>query len=255
MRVLRFHGQQSERDRLKSAIRLGEIKFDLCVTTYEAYSAEDSWFKTRRWTYCVLDEGHRVKNADTHISGKLQGIGSLYRLSTFFTSGECHIWLTTSVGICLTVLTGTPVQNNLVELWGLLHWLYPQVFTDSSERLFKESFDLTRGTYSMPFLSAAQSLLSSIMLRRTKNTVEISVPPREELTVFLPMAEAQRFWYYRLLTRMDSVELENIFNIKDKGEDEGRKEVQAYLASQVKRGKSGEQSGAHSCQRILQFLC
>ena len=52
-----------------------------------------------------------------------------------------------------TVLTGTPVQNNLLELWSLLHWLYPSVFTRATENLFKASFDLSRGSYSIPFLN------------------------------------------------------------------------------------------------------
>lgn len=141
-------------------------------------------------------------------------------------------------------MTGTPVQNNLVELWGLLHWLYPSVFTPASERLFKESFDLSRGMYSMPFLKAAQNLLATIMLRRTKANVEFTVPPREELTVFLPMTEAQRFWTYRLLTRMDTMDLKEIFTAKTDGAetpmDQGRKEVMSHLATQIKRGKSGE---------------
>lgn len=112
------------------------------------------------------------------------------------------------------VLTGTPIQNNLVELWGILHWLYSSVFTAASEQPFKDSFDLNRGVYSLPFLNAAQKLLSKIMLRRTKATVEMSVPPREELTVFVPMTEAQRFWTYRLLTRMERMDLEEIFDVK-----------------------------------------
>ena len=80
--TLRFHAQQAERDRLKLAIRDGEITFDICVTTYEGYVAEDTWFKSRRWTYVVLDEGHRIKNSDTNLSRKLKGIGSMYKLST-----------------------------------------------------------------------------------------------------------------------------------------------------------------------------
>lgn len=46
-----------------------------------AFVAEDSWFKTRRWTYCVLDEGHRIKNSETNLAHKVQGVGALYRLS------------------------------------------------------------------------------------------------------------------------------------------------------------------------------
>lgn len=77
---MRFHAQHNERARLKNAVRSGEVEFDICVTTYEGYVAEDSWFKSRRWTYVVLDEGHKIKNAETIIANKVQGIGSLYRL-------------------------------------------------------------------------------------------------------------------------------------------------------------------------------
>ena len=134
------------------------------------------------------------------------------------------------------------MQNNLVELWSLLHWLYPTVFTLASERIFRESFNLSKGTYSIPILKAAQELLKVIMMRRTKDTVEISVPPREELSVFIPMTEAQRFWTYRLLTRMDTLELQEIFTSKleDETVDEGRRQVREQIATQMNRTASGE---------------
>lgn len=142
------------------------------------------------------------------------------------------------------VLTGTPVQNNLVELWGLLHWLYPSIFGPSSERLFKDSFNLEKGMYSIPFLSATEKLLSVVMLRRTKDSVEIQVPPREELTVFLPMSEAQRFWTYRLLTRLDTIDLQEIFTSDTDNEKENasRKEMKAYLSAKIEESKTGQQN-------------
>ena len=143
------------------------------------------------------------------------------------------------------VLTGTPVQNNLVELWGLLHWLYPTVFTSSSEELFKDSFDLERGMYSLPFLSATQDLLSTIMLRRTKTNVEFDVPPKETLTVFLPLTELQRFWTYKLLTRLDNVDLKEIFSESINPENEvasqGRREVLSHLENQMQQVRAGGQ--------------
>ena len=82
------------------------------------------------------------------------------------------------------------------------------------------------------------------MLRRTKDTVDIKVPPREELTVFLPMSEAQRFWTYRLLTRLDSMELQEIFtsNPEDEKENERTKEVKAYLSAKIEQSKTGQQN-------------
>ncbi|KAF8634735.1 hypothetical protein AX15_000747 [Amanita polypyramis BW_CC] len=218
--TLRFHGIVNERNRIKETLRRRSIEQPhIIFTTYETFVAEDSWFKSQRWKYCVLDEGHKIKNADTNIAGKLQGLGCLYRL----------------------ILTGTPVQNNLVELWSLLHWLYPSVFTDTSERLFKESFDMSKGSYDISFLNAAKELVSKVMLRRTKASVEIDVPPREEMTIFLPLTEAQRFWTYRLLTKMDTLDLEEIFSqgskikVEDKAIHEGRQEVLSILEDQMKQ--------------------
>ncbi|OAX35586.1 hypothetical protein K503DRAFT_358854, partial [Rhizopogon vinicolor AM-OR11-026] len=232
LRLFRFHGTQSERDRLKNSVRHDELKFDLCITTYEAYVAEDTWFKSRRWFYCVLDEGHRIKNSETNLSSKLRGLGSLYRL----------------------ILTGTPVQNNLVELWGLLSWLYPSIFTPPSERLFRESFDLSRGSYSMPFLKAAQELLAVVMMRRTKADVDIAVPPREELSLFIPMTEAQRFWTYRLLTRMDTMDLKEIFTEASGPLTEGRKEVFSHIASAIDRNTTGETNRWRKLMNLLMQL-
>ncbi|KAG5353088.1 hypothetical protein C0989_010470 [Termitomyces sp. Mn162] len=189
MRVIRFHGPINERERLKHSMR-SDRNFDIMLTTYETYVAEDQWFKSNRWTYCVLDEGHKIKNPDALLSQKVHGLGSLCRL----------------------LLTGTPVQNNLGELWALLHWLLPTVFTQATQSRFNDSFDMQRGSYAMPFLNAAKKLVSTIMLRRTKAIVAgDDVPPREELTVFIPLTETQRWWTYKLLTRLPAADIRKIF--------------------------------------------
>ena len=140
------------------------------------------------------------------------------------------------------MLTGTPIQNDLVELWGILHWLYPTVFTRASEKRFKDAFSLSAGSYDLAFLNAAKKLLSKIMLRRTKAVVEATVPPRDELTVFVPLTEAQRFWYYRLLTRMDTLELEQIFGAVDEREDQGRKEAKEEVKKKIESVDSNRAS-------------
>ncbi|KAK0184817.1 P-loop containing nucleoside triphosphate hydrolase protein [Armillaria mellea] len=213
MRTLRFHGPSVQRTMIKKTFL--EKSFDIVLTTYEAFSVELSWFKSRRWNYCVLDEGHKIKNSGTLVAQNLQSIGSLYRL----------------------ILTGTPVQNNLVEVWGLLHFLYPNIFTVKTEQKFLESFDLGRGIYDVPFLGAVQKLLSVIMLRRTKSVVSVDVPPRDEVTVFIPLTEAQRFWHYRLFHRIDIVDLEQIFDpqleVDSRAANEGRREVLSHLLNDV----------------------
>lgn len=100
---------------------------------------------------------------------------------------------------------------------------------------------MAKGSYNMSFLSAAKELVSKIMLRRTKASVEIDVPPREEMTIFVPLTEAQRFWTYRLLMRMDTVDLKEIFSqgskikVEDRAIHEGRQEVLSMLENQMKQ--------------------
>ena len=230
LKVLRFHGSTQERDRLKK-VATGEIDqygnetvssrkrknsrrtatgkpiidldsdlenapeercVDLVVTTYEGFLAEQGWFKKAFvWKYVVLDEGHKIKNDLSLISKALQGLGAEYRL----------------------ILTGTPLQNNLQELWALLHWLYPEVFTDKTADLFKESFNLTKGQVSTKVMEDARRLLEVIMLRRMKQSpgVDLNLPPKTEVLLYVPLTPMQRFWYMRLLTRADRGLLEELF--------------------------------------------
>ncbi len=237
LKVLRFHGSTQERDRLKK-IATGEIDVygnqtitsrkrkndrrtatgkpivdldsdledatdergvDLIVTTYEGFLAEQGWFKKAFvWSYVVLDEGHKIKNDLSLISKALQGLGAEYRL----------------------ILTGTPLQNNLQELWALLHWLYPEVFTEKTADLFRNSFNLTKGQVSTKVMDDSRRLLEVIMLRRMKNSagVNLNLPPKTEVLLYVPLTPMQRFWYMRLLTRADQGLLEELFQGAEKKE-------------------------------------
>jgi SWI/SNF-related matrix-associated actin-dependent regulator of chromatin subfamily A member 5 len=235
LKVIRFHGPIKERNRLKKVV-VGEIDMfgnltaqaktkmksrrkntgknvisldtdsedeqdvgvDLVVTTYECYRVENSWFKKAFvWRYVVLDEGHTVKNHDSLVSKSLQGLQAEYRL----------------------ILTGTPLQNNLSELWSLLHWLYPEVFIDKTNELFDTSFNLTKGQYSSTVLDSSRHLLELIMLRRMKTSpgVDLNLPPKTEILLFVPLSPMQRFWYTRMITKADQGLLNELFrNAKDK---------------------------------------
>ncbi|KAJ6541806.1 P-loop containing nucleoside triphosphate hydrolase protein [Mycena capillaripes] len=228
MRAVRFHGTPEERERIKGLMRgTDAAAVDIVLTTYETLSSTDiGWFKTRRWTCVVLDEGHRIKNSDTEVASRVAALGGQWRI----------------------ILTGTPIQNNLTELWGLFHWLYPQIFKQTTRALFAASFDLQQGTYALPVLNAVRALLGTIQLRRTKNSLSAGalggVPPREEYTVFIPLTELQRFWTYRLLTRLDKVDLEAIFPSQKEEEgkmDDGRREVLKLLANQAQGSTTTKQ--------------
>jgi SWI/SNF-related matrix-associated actin-dependent regulator of chromatin subfamily A member 5 len=221
--VLRFHGASGEREHLKRVasgmedlkgnetlqskdrkaarkaglkvskkLNTNESSYKIIVTTYETFAVEQSWFKTAFiWRYVVLDEGHKIKSNTTRISTSLRHLSSEYRL----------------------ILTGTPLQNNLTEMWALLAWLYPDVFTDNTQTLFKESFDLNKGKVNRQTMDDARRLLELVMLRRMKDSpgVNLGLPPKEEILLYVPLTPMQRFWYTRLLTRVDNAMLNELF--------------------------------------------
>ncbi len=119
------------------------------------------------------------------------------------------------------------MQNNLVELWALLHWLYPEVFTERSAELFRSSFDLTRGKISTSVMDDSRRLLELIMMRRMKNSpgVDLNLPPKTDVLLYVPLTPMQRFWYTRLLTRADKGLLDDLFkNVKHKEAEARAKE-------------------------------
>ncbi|BFZ64542.1 hypothetical protein YB2330_005689 [Saitoella coloradoensis] len=218
--ALRYHGGKTERERLKTQAR--ENEYDVVVTTYEQYVAEDAWFKKRAWGAVVVDEGHRMKNEGTNIAMKLVNITCQWRL----------------------LLTGTPLQNNLRELWALLHWLYPDIFTPTTSQRFHDSFDLTGGKYDTGFIDSARKLLEIVMIRRMKQNLEheFKVPEKEEVTIYLPLSPMQRFWYKRLLTRLDKPMLEEI--LEGKGPSTGGTPLKVEVDTPAESQTGTEVSGS-----------
>jgi SWI/SNF-related matrix-associated actin-dependent regulator of chromatin subfamily A member 5 len=141
-----------------------------------------------------------VKNHDSLVSKSLQGLQAEYRL----------------------ILTGTPLQNNLGELWSLLHFLYPEVFIEQTKALFDSSFNLSKGDFSKDVIDAARHLLELIMLRRMKNSpgVELGLPPKNELLLCVPLTPMQKFWYERLITKADKGILNELFSSSRSKEEE-----------------------------------
>jgi SWI/SNF-related matrix-associated actin-dependent regulator of chromatin subfamily A member 5 len=88
-----------------------EGKFDICLTTYEAINICFSSLKKYKWNYFIVDEAHKLKNKDSKISILSRAIQTKNRL----------------------LLTGTPLQNNLIELWSLLNFMMPQVFSSDED--------------------------------------------------------------------------------------------------------------------------
>lgn len=91
--------------------------FDVCITSYEMCLREKATFKKFQWEYIVIDEAHRIKNADSLLSQIVRVFNSRGRL----------------------LITGTPLQNNLQELWALLNFILPgESPLTSSEWILRE---------------------------------------------------------------------------------------------------------------------
>lgn len=174
LKCLRFHGNEAE-----SLFQQSLLKYDIVVTTYEMISIKQLQHHWHRqfFNLVVLDEGHRIKNATTLVA---QAVRKLH--------AESRI-----------ILTGTPLANNLTELWALLNFLEPKVFPTSEP--FDDAFDLANNTVDNQKLAQAHALLKVFMLRRLKATVEQKLPPKVETKVICPLSTAQIFWYKALLLK------------------------------------------------------
>ena len=115
------------------------------------------------------------------------------------------------------MLTGTPVQNNLKELWALLHWIFPSVFVTATQGLFDEAFDISNGKVNTQFIESCKSLLQLIMLRRMKDSPEVGlgIPPKTEFCVILPLTQHQREFYKTVITGESDDFLNTVFGTED----------------------------------------
>jgi SNF2 family DNA or RNA helicase len=129
------------------------------------------------WRYIVIDEAHRIKNEKSVLSQVVRLYNTQYRL----------------------LLTGTPLQNNLHELWALLNFLLPDVFTSAED--FDAWFDLKGGDNQREVVTRLHSVLRPFLLRRIKAEVARGLPPKTEVKVFVGMSELQREWYKKVLLK------------------------------------------------------
>mmetsp|Transcript_16144 Transcript_16144/g.39769 ORF Transcript_16144/g.39769 Transcript_16144/m.39769 type:complete len:1473 (-) Transcript_16144:97-4515(-) len=180
LKVVPFHAS-SEKGRQTTAEKLhGPSDFDVCVTTYEMVKSEPKLFGPRwiRWHYVILDEGHRIKNLNTSVSKsilKIPRVGSL-------------------------VLTGTPIQNKVSDLWAMFGFLCPRTFRDAElfERCFQIHGDKTSEDKAL--LERAHVLLHLFMLRRLKKEV-VELPEKVETNIYVSLTEMQKHLYKEILLR------------------------------------------------------
>ncbi|KAK2068556.1 hypothetical protein P8C59_003189 [Phyllachora maydis] len=173
--VLVLQGAKEERHKLIND-RLVDEDFDVCVTSYEMVLREKAHLRKFAWEYIIIDEAHRIKNEESSLAQVIRMFDSRNRL----------------------LITGTPLQNNLHELWALLNFLLPDVFGDS------EAFDQWfsgQGRDQDTVVQQLHRVLRPFLLRRVKSDVEKSLLPKKEVNVYVGMSEMQVKWYQRILEK------------------------------------------------------
>mmetsp|Transcript_5226 Transcript_5226/g.9331 ORF Transcript_5226/g.9331 Transcript_5226/m.9331 type:complete len:962 (-) Transcript_5226:1639-4524(-) len=182
--AVKFHGTKDERlDIATNVLQPGqkdeERQWNVCVTTYEICNLDRNVFNKFAWSYLIIDEAHRLKNEASQFSKIVRTLETRFRL----------------------LLSGTPLQNNLHELWALLNFLVPDVFASSEQ--FDEWFnlDIDDADEKNLLISQLHKILRPFMLRRLKADVEKSLPPKSETILFTGMSAMQKKLYKDILMR------------------------------------------------------
>eukprot|EP01018_Ginkgo_biloba_P031544 Gb_16961 [translate_table: standard] len=149
-------------------------KFNVMLTTYEMVIADSSHLRGVPWEVLVVDEGHRLKNAGS----------KLFTLLNTFTFEH------------RVLLTGTPLQNNLGEMYNLLNFLQPDSFP--SLTAFEEKFNHLSTAEKVEEL---KKLVSPHMLRRLKKDAMQNIPPKTERIVPMELSSVQAEYYRAMLTK------------------------------------------------------
>jgi DNA helicase INO80 len=167
-----------------------ESEFHVLVTSYQLVVQDAQYFQKVKWQYMILDEAQAIKSSQSSRWKNLLGFHCRNRL----------------------LLTGTPIQNNMQELWALLHFIMPTLFDSHDE--FSEWFskDIESHAQSNTKLDENQLrrlhlILKPFMLRRIKKHVQQELGDKVEKDVFCDLTYRQRAYYANLRNRVSIMDL------------------------------------------------
>ncbi|CAI5682059.1 unnamed protein product [Oreochromis niloticus] len=187
--VLLYHGSQLERTKVLKQICRPQGPLSMCpvvITSFEISMIDRKLLQRFQWKYLIVDEGHRIKNLNCRLVRELKMLPTDNKL----------------------LLTGTPLQNNLAELWSLLNFLLPEVFDDLKS--FESWFDINTlgeadsmvvAEREQNILSMLHQILTPFLLRRLKSDVTLEVPPKKEIIVYAPLTAKQEAFYTAVVNK------------------------------------------------------
>ncbi|KAM9940146.1 hypothetical protein OXX80_000411, partial [Metschnikowia pulcherrima] len=186
IKMIVYKGSPQQRKDLSYEVRTGN--FQVILTTYEYVIRERPLLARFNYSHMIIDEGHRMKNANSKLSITLK---QYYRTKNRL------------------ILTGTPLQNNLPELWALLNFVLPKIF--NSVKSFDEWFNTpfaNTGSQEKIELTEEESLLvirrlhkvlRPFLLRRLKKDVEKDLPDKVEKVLKCNLSGLQHVMYQQMI--------------------------------------------------------
>ncbi|XP_057370086.1 chromatin-remodeling ATPase INO80-like [Daphnia carinata] len=185
-KVIPYWGSPQERKILRKFwdtrnLHTPEASFHVVVTSYQLIVTDYKYFNRIKWQYMVLDEAQAIKSASSARWKMLLGFNCRNRL----------------------LLSGTPIQNSMAELWALLHFIMPTLF-DSHEEFNEwfskdiESHAENKTGIDEKHLSRLHMILKPFMLRRVKKDVENELSDKIEIMMYCPLTNRQRMLYQAL---------------------------------------------------------
>ena len=199
-KILTYYGSQEERRRKRQGWSKND-KWNVWITSYTLVTNDHQILKRKAWHYMILDEAHNIKNFQ---SLRWQ------TLLTFRTRARL-------------LLTGTPLQNNLTELWSLLYFLMPddsaetgiggfadlQEFTDWFRKPVDQILEHGRDVMdddARAIVAKLHRVLRPFLLRRLKADVEKQMPGKYEHVIYCKLSKRQRYLYDGFMSRAQTRE-------------------------------------------------
>ncbi|KAG8217266.1 hypothetical protein J3R82DRAFT_5359 [Butyriboletus roseoflavus] len=216
LRPILYTGSSKERSKLLSKL----ATMDIVITSYEVVRNDIGSLEDINWLYCILDEGHVIKNAKTKLTKAVKAIQAQHRL----------------------ILSGTPIQNNVLELWSLFDFLMPGFL--GTETSFNERFGkpilsgrdgkAKTGEAAALALEALHKQVLPFLLRRLKEDVLNDLPPKIIQDYYCELSDVQKLLY------------------DDFSKSAAKAEVEGVIQSTSGQPEKGD--GQHHVFQSLQYL-
>jgi len=189
--AIMYHGTKEEREQIRiNKLNPKKLKnYPIVITSYDIIMRDRKYLQKFNWKYIVVDEGHRIKNLNCKLIRELKSYHSANRL----------------------LLTGTPLQNKLSELWSMLNFLLPDIFDDLDS--FQQWFDFSEigqkdghtkviaQEEEHGIVTKLHEILRPFLLRRMKTDVELQLPSKKEKIIHTTLTSLQSKYYMAILAK------------------------------------------------------